>query len=61
MAVGRKHSLFLTDKGQVLACGENSTAQCGVKGKSSYKKPVLVSYDGPPAIKISCGGEFSGK
>jgi len=60
VAVGRKHSLFLTDKGQVLACGENSTAQCGVKGKSSYKKPVLVSYDGPPAIKISCGGEFSG-
>ena len=60
VAVGRRHSLFLTDKGQVLACGDNSQGQCGVKGKNTYKKPELVTYDGPPAVKIACGAEFSG-
>lgn len=60
-ATGRNHSLFLTDKGQVLACGENKCGQCGVKGESqTIKAPVLVTYDGAPAVRISCGGEFSG-
>ena len=60
-AVGRKHSLFLTDKGQVFACGDNSTRQCGIKGKSNtLKKPELIVYDGPPAVEIACGGDFSG-
>ena len=60
-SVGRKHSLFLTDKGQVLACGDNSSRQCGIKGKSNtLKKPELVVYDGPPAVEIACGGDFSG-
>jgi len=58
-AVGKNHSLFLTDKGQVLACGENKMGQCGVKGNKLYKTPVLVTYDGPPALRISCGQDFS--
>jgi len=59
-SVGRKHSLFLTDKGQVFACGDNSSRQCGVKGKNTLKKPELIVYDGPPAVEIACGGDFSG-
>lgn len=59
-ATGRKHSLFLTDKGQILACGDNAMGQCGIKGKNTYKTPQLVTYDGPPAVKIACGAEFSG-
>lgn len=56
---GKNHSLFLTDKGQVLSCGENKQSQCGVKGSKMYKTPVLVTYDGPPAIRISAGQDFS--
>lgn len=58
-AVGRNHSLFLTDKGQVLSCGDNKCGQCGVKGSQTYKTPQLVIYDGPPAVRIACGAEFS--
>merc|ERR1711884_604063 len=56
---GKNHSLFLTDKGQVLSCGENIKSQCGVKGNKIYKTPVLVTYDGPPALRISAGQDFS--
>ena len=40
---GKNHSLFLTDKGQVLSCGENIKSQWGVKGNKIYKTPVLVT------------------
>ena len=59
-AVGKNHSLFLTDKGQILACGDNKCCQTGVKGKTMLKVPTMVNYDGPPACRISCGQEFSG-
>ena len=58
-AAGRNHSLFLTDKGQVLACGDNRFGQCGVKDSQMYKAPRLVTYDGPPALRIACGADFS--
>jgi len=59
-AVGKNHSLFLTDKGEILACGDNKCCQTGVKGKSMLKVPTIVNYDGPPALRIACGQEFSG-
>merc|ERR1711936_1288746 len=46
-AVGKNHSLFLTDKGEILACGDNKCCQTGVKGKSMLKVPTIVNYDGP--------------
>ena len=60
--VGRGHSLFLTDKGQVLACGDNKCGQVGLglKEGATVKVPKMVTYDGAPAVRISCGGEFSG-
>jgi len=59
-AVGRNHTLFLTDKGQVLACGDNGKGQCGTKQGQTLKTPKLVTYDGPPAVRIAAGAEFSG-
>ena len=59
-AVGKNHSLFLTDKGQVLACGDNKCGQIGKKAGGMVKKPELVTYDGPPACRVACGQEFSG-
>lgn len=59
-AAGRMHSLFLTEKGQVLACGENKCGQCGTKDGANFKTPQLVTYDGAPAVRIACGAEFSG-
>jgi len=57
---GKNHSLFLTDKGQVLACGDNKCGQIGSKAGGIVKTPKIVTYDGPPACRISCGQEFSG-
>lgn len=60
IAVGKNHSLFLTDKGQVLACGDNKCGQMAQKAGGMVKSPKIVSYDGPPACRISCGQEFCG-
>jgi len=60
VAVGKNHSLFLTDKGQVLACGDNKCGQMAQKAGGMVKTPKLVSYDGPPATRIACGQEFCG-
>jgi len=60
IAVGKNHSLFLTDKGQVLACGDNKCGQMAQKAGGMVKTPKIVSYDGPPACRITCGQEFCG-
>jgi len=61
-AVGRNHSLFLTDQGKVFACGDNKAGQVGVglKAGGIIKAPQLLTYDGAPACRISCGIDFSG-
>lgn len=60
-ACGRHHSLFLSDKGQVYACGDNSKGQCGAGSttKAPITSPKLIKYDGPNIIKIDCGADFS--
>lgn len=59
-AVGRHHSLFLTDMGTVYACGENKCGQCGVGNTSAtVTTPTLINYSGPPIIRIGCGADFS--
>lgn len=59
-ACGKHHSLFLSDEGQVYACGDNSKGQCGIGSeKKSLEFPELLQYDGPKIVKISCGADFS--
>lgn len=59
-AVGRHHSLFLTDSGTVYACGMNTSGQCGVGHTApSVATPTLINYRGPPIIRVGCGAEFS--
>lgn len=59
-AVGRHHSLFLTDTGAVYACGENKSGQCGVSNSNSpITTATKINYRGPPIIRVGCGSEFS--
>jgi len=59
-AVGRHHTLFLTDTGTVYACGENKSGQCGVGNThANIYSPTPINYRGPPIIRIGCGAEFS--
>lgn len=56
-ALGKGHTLVLTDQGQVLAVGFNKMGQCGVKSSVetiSQFKPCIF----PPNVKIAqvCGG-----
>lgn len=60
-ACGRNHTLFLTDTGTVYACGDNKSGQCGI-GTSTIpmvQKATRINYQGPPIIKVGCGGDFS--
>jgi alpha-tubulin suppressor-like RCC1 family protein len=59
-ATGKNHSLFLTDQGKVLACGDNKAGQTvGGAGTAMNKVPQLINYDGPPIVRIACGADFS--
>jgi len=57
---GKNHSLFLTDEGKVLACGDNRFGQTvGGQATTMNKTPVLVAHEGPPIVRIACGADFS--
>lgn len=59
-AVGRHHSLFLTDTGTVYACGDNKSGQCGIGSSTAMvPTPTLINYRGPPIIRVGCGADFS--
>ncbi|XP_041378460.1 protein RCC2-like [Gigantopelta aegis] len=59
-ACGRNHTLFLTDRGKVFACGDNKMGQLGLGHQSPFvATPTRVHYKGPPIRKVRCGGEFS--
>ncbi|XP_053624419.1 protein RCC2 [Plodia interpunctella] len=59
-AVGRHHSLFVTDTGTVYACGDNKSGQCGVGNNTAQiLKPTRIRYNGAPIVKVGCGAEFS--
>ncbi|XP_015607947.1 protein RCC2 homolog [Cephus cinctus] len=57
---GRSHTLFLTSRGIVYACGDNKLGQCGIgKADICVTKATKVKYSGPPIVKIGCGADFS--
>ncbi|KAL4717471.1 hypothetical protein ACJJTC_000620 [Scirpophaga incertulas] len=59
-AVGRHHTLFVTDTGTVYACGDNKSGQCGVGNNTpQLLTPTIVRYNGAPIVKAGCGAEFS--
>lgn len=59
-AVGRNHTLLLTDRGIVYSCGDNKMGQCGINnGPPVITSPMLIKYSGPPIVKVGCGAEFS--
>merc|ERR1711997_1088181 len=60
VVTGRNHSLFLTDEGKVLACGDNRSGQTvGGGNTATNTTPKQINYDGPDVVKIACGAEFS--
>ncbi|KAL0902086.1 hypothetical protein ABMA27_000039 [Loxostege sticticalis] len=59
-AVGRNHTLFVTDTGAVYACGDNKSGQCGIGSTAAQVlKPTRIRYNGAPIVKVGCGAEFS--
>ncbi|XP_052746620.1 protein RCC2 [Bicyclus anynana] len=59
-AVGKNHSLFVTDIGTVYACGDNKSGQCGVGSITPViTTPTRIHYSGAPIVKVACGAEFS--
>jgi len=59
-AVGKSHSLFLTEDGEVYACGENKSGQCGLGNNDAViLKPTKIKFEEGKVTKVSCGAEFS--
>jgi len=59
-AVGKSHTLFLTDRGTVYACGDNKNGQCGVGNTNPLvTTPCKISFKEGKVECIAAGGEFS--
>jgi len=59
-ACGRRHTLFLSEKGKVYSCGDNKLGQLGNGYRNDgTNEPRKVRYSGPPVRRIACGAEFS--
>lgn len=54
VSCGRRHSLFLTDRNEVYACGSNEQGQLGI-GVEFTQISTPVKIDVPPIKKIGCG------
>eukprot|EP01135_Chromosphaera_perkinsii_P005501 Nk52_evm50s352 gene=Nk52_evmTU50s352 len=62
-ATGRNHTLFVTEDGQVFACGDNKMGQCGqpnlVEAITTPRPVKGFGGNGAKAIKVCCGADFS--
>ncbi|XP_013393987.1 protein RCC2 [Lingula anatina] len=59
-ALGKNHSLCLSDRGTVFAFGENKMGQLGLNNQTQcVPTPTRIKYKGPPIRRVACGGEFS--
>lgn len=62
MVTGRHHSMFLSEEGVLLACGDNKVGQCGVgkKAGDQVTTPTVVPVpNGAEIAEVACGSEFS--
>ncbi|XP_034252692.1 RCC1-like G exchanging factor-like protein isoform X2 [Thrips palmi] len=59
VACGQDHSMFITEKGSVYACGWNADGQTGQNNYESNWEPKLVTGDvvGEDIVKLSCAGD----
>lgn len=52
-AVGRHHSLFLTESGTVYACGDNKSGQCGVgNSNATILTPTKIDFKEDRITKV---------
>ncbi|KAJ2844837.1 alpha tubulin suppressor [Coemansia brasiliensis] len=59
VACGMRHSMVLTESGQVYAWGANRSSQLGCSSKASIPAPLCVSAGLPPIAMVSCGRNHS--
>lgn len=60
ISAGGHHTLFLTDKGHVFACGSSNHGQLGLKSKKNRFVPTLVfSLTNKLISKIAAGWRHS--
>lgn len=60
MALGGKHSLILTNKGHIYACGFGSQGQLGLGQTDNKYEPVLVqSMLSKPVKMVAAGANHS--
>jgi len=60
-AVGKSHTLLLTQKGELYSVGANKAGQCGVRNCSTsvvnFRKCVGLEHE--TMVQVSCGDDFS--
>lgn len=59
VACGQDHSMFITSKGDVYACGWNADGQTGQNNYESHWEPKQVTGDivGEDIVKVACAGD----
>jgi len=59
-AVGKNHTLFLTEDGEVYACGDNKSGQCGIGTNTpQVLVPKKIKFKEGKVTKVACGADFS--
>lgn len=54
-AVGRNHTLLLTDRGSVFACGDNKSGQCGTGTTTAViHTPCRIDFKESKVQKVKC-------